>query len=100
MGAVSQMTPGDEITELGFEQWNGCAGPSTSFCGYKNKRMCNQDTLWRSSEEEEAYKTWSGDDDENSSETTGKSIIPCDIIFNCIVCAAPTLWMLHQQLLG
>jgi hypothetical protein len=71
MGTESQRTPFEEYRDfdLGFEKWNGCASGTTS----RDSRMCNQDTPWRSSEEEDVDKTWSGDDGESSPGTSGES---------------------------
>ena len=65
--------------DLGFERWNGCAGRTT------NRRMCNQDTPWRSSEEEDVDKMWSGDDEDSSHGTAGESTI------SCCCCSPPLL---------
>lgn len=74
MGTESQRTPFEECRhfDLGFDKWNGCASRLT----HRDYRMCNQDTPWRSSEEEDVDKTWSDDDEESSHGTSGRSICP------------------------
>jgi hypothetical protein len=91
MGTESQRPPCQEDRNFGFEMWNGCASRTTS--SNRNK-MCNQDNPWRSSEEEEAHqKGWSGDEEESSPGTTGKSAAS----FCMILSVAPTLAMLHER---
>lgn len=68
MGTERARTPLHEDNHFGLENWNGCAGRiSTNY-----HTMCNQDTPWRSSEEETDQRGWSGDEEESSPGTSGK----------------------------
>lgn len=69
MAPENERTPLKEDRQVGLENWNCCAGrnPSNNIT-----RMCNQDTPWRSSEEESDQRGWSADEEESSSGTAGE----------------------------
>jgi hypothetical protein len=58
------VTPLEEDKPLCLSMWNACA---TSRISLNYSTMCNQDSPWRSSEEEEIPPVWSDADDEEQS---------------------------------